>query len=272
MANYQIDFIRPNLVVIPVMQSDNGRGANFDLYMDGQSYDPLIDTGAETDEGMFRIDYRKPDGTKGSYDTMPDETWAYHVSGSTLAVRWAPQMLAAAGKVMVNVVMQNVETAYALRSFPVILDVHPAAVPDDMTSEDYYNIKTLAQISAYLDTMHYLRHISDTITVGMAQSQTFSYPDIRPAKNIRIGDYVEDQTGNIAEVTAITMMGGGIRSMTVAVRTQRFLATRAYADAAVTALQARLESGSEADAGLHLGFFVDANGYLCQVTEEDNTN
>ena len=81
------------------------------------------------------------------------------------------------------------------------------------------------------------------------------------------------KTGNIAEIMhIITMSGGGIQSMVVTVRQQRSLATKAYADAAVDALRARLESGSEADAGLHLGFFVDANGYLCQVAEEDNTN
>ena len=244
MANYQIDFIRPSLVVIPVMQSDNGRGAKFDLYMDGQAYNPMTDTGAETDAGMFRIDYRKSDGTKGSYDTLPDDSQAYHVSGSTIDVRWAPQMLTAAGKVMVNVVMQNVETAYALRSFTVILDVHPAAVPDDMTSEDYYNIKTLAQISAYLDAMHYLRYIGSEITVGMAQSQTFSYPDVRPSADIRVGDYVEDKTGNIAEITGITMLGGGIHSMTVTVRQQRSLATTSLVNDikdAITAIFAKIE-------------------------------
>ena len=35
-------------------------------------------------------------------------------------------------------------------------------------------------------------------------------------------------------------------------------------------LESRLKSGAEEDADLHLGFYLDENGDLCQVDEEVN--
>ena len=39
---------------------------------------------------------------------------------------------------------------------------------------------------------------------------------------------------------------------------------------AINLLDTRLKSGLEADAELHLGFYLDENGDLCQVDEEEN--
>ena len=35
-------------------------------------------------------------------------------------------------------------------------------------------------------------------------------------------------------------------------------------------LETRLKSGDEEDADLHLGFYLDENGDLCQVEEDEN--
>ena len=39
---------------------------------------------------------------------------------------------------------------------------------------------------------------------------------------------------------------------------------------ALSSLESRLKSGAEADAELHLGFYLDENGDLCQVEEDEN--
>lgn len=41
-------------------------------------------------------------------------------------------------------------------------------------------------------------------------------------------------------------------------------------NSALTSLESRLKSGAEEDAGLHLGFYLDENGDLCQVEEDEN--
>ena len=39
---------------------------------------------------------------------------------------------------------------------------------------------------------------------------------------------------------------------------------------AISQLVTRLKSGAEEDAELHLGFYLDENGDLCQVEEDEN--
>jgi len=46
------------------------------------------------------IRYKKPDGTNGEYDTLPDGTAAWSVSGNALKLLLAPQILEAAGSVL----------------------------------------------------------------------------------------------------------------------------------------------------------------------------
>ena len=41
-------------------------------------------------------------------------------------------------------------------------------------------------------------------------------------------------------------------------------------NSALSSLKTRLKSGAEEDAELHLGFYLDENGDLCQVEEDEN--
>ena len=41
-------------------------------------------------------------------------------------------------------------------------------------------------------------------------------------------------------------------------------------NSALASLETRLKSGAEEDAELHLGFYLDENGDLCQVEEDEN--
>ena len=68
------------------------------------------------------IRFRKADGKGGTYDTMPDETQAWSVSGNVVTVKLAPQVCTKAGEVMLWVVLLHEESE--LNSFPVGIYVH----------------------------------------------------------------------------------------------------------------------------------------------------
>ena len=100
------------------------------------------------------ITYRKPDGTAGAYDTLPDGTQAYSVSGNVLTVTIAPQMLTVPGTVMVQIQLVKNETV--LSTFPFRINVSGSCAGDIM-SEDYINWRSQylpqvegAQIGKYL--------------------------------------------------------------------------------------------------------------------------
>ena len=93
-----------------------------------------------------RGSYRKADGTRGIYDTMPDgQTAAGSVAGNVVTLSLAPQLLTAAGTAELAVQLISGETL--LNVFPVAVDV--AALPGfGGVSENYYSVSGLPQITA----------------------------------------------------------------------------------------------------------------------------
>lgn len=93
-----------------------------------------------------RGSYRKADGTRGIYDTMPDgRTAAGSVAGNVVTLSLAPQLLTAAGVAELAVQLISGETM--LNVFPVAVDV--AALPGfGGVSENYYSISGLPQVTA----------------------------------------------------------------------------------------------------------------------------
>lgn len=100
----------------------------------------------EFPEGVsVRGSYRKADGTRGIYDTMPDGTAAGSVAGNVVTLSLAPQLLTAAGTAELAVQLISGETL--LNVFPVQVNV--AALPGfGGKSENYYSISGLPQITA----------------------------------------------------------------------------------------------------------------------------
>lgn len=90
------------------------------------------------------IRYQKPDGTGGNYDTLPDGTSAYTVSGNVITVALAPQVCVVPGIVqMVVCLMQgNAE----INTFVILVNVHrnPGI---DAESQDYTNMR--AYVKSY---------------------------------------------------------------------------------------------------------------------------
>lgn len=89
-------------------------------------------------DAQVLVRFQKPDGGGGEYDTLPDGTEASSISGNTITVVLAPQMLTAAGPVRVNVCL--LREAAQINTFQILVNVHPNAGAQLAESEDYYNV------------------------------------------------------------------------------------------------------------------------------------
>lgn len=90
------------------------------------------------------VRYMKPDGTGGSYDTLPDGTGACSISGSTVTVALAPQVCTAAGLVRLVISLMGLDTEVSTFGINLIVHRNPGI---DAVSEDYTNMT--AYIKAY---------------------------------------------------------------------------------------------------------------------------
>lgn len=101
------------------------------------------------------VTYRKPDGTGGEYDTLPDGTKAWSAEGNVLTVALAPQVLTAAGNVQLTVTLTSGKNE--ISTFEICIQVQKKT---DFTgkSEDYEHVTGFlpmptgaAQVGQYLE-------------------------------------------------------------------------------------------------------------------------
>lgn len=81
--------------------------------------------------------YRKPDGTLGYYDTMPDGTSAWEMAENTVSILLAPQMLTVPGTVDAQLELMAGTDLLGACTFCVRVQENPAA--GVQKSEDYVN-------------------------------------------------------------------------------------------------------------------------------------
>lgn len=136
--NIRLDLQHPSPVqIIHAKQGDAyTRTINIELYNDGAAWTPP--TGAH-----YKVSYRKPDGTGGTYDTITQGSrtlTAVSASGNILSVSLAPQVLTFAGLVTCEVHISTSATATDdLSTFSFLADVQ-ASAERGITSEDYWNV------------------------------------------------------------------------------------------------------------------------------------
>lgn len=124
-----------------VVQNDTyTRALELTLYAGGVSW--IVPSGT-----TISVAYRKPDGTSGWYDTLPDGNAAATHSGNTVTVTLSPQMLTAPGAVVAAVIFQDAELNQ-LATFPIRIQVEPNPAAGQVVSNDYYRLKNLDQINA----------------------------------------------------------------------------------------------------------------------------
>lgn len=133
-------------VIIKAKQNDrNTRYIAAHLYVDGLAYQVPIGT-----EIAFR--YKKPDGTAGFYDALPDNSPAITVSGNTVTVELVEQVLTAAGCVHCEINMYNAASE-KLTTFTFEISVEESVLTDaEIISSDYYNLLT-AEIAKALQAV-----------------------------------------------------------------------------------------------------------------------
>lgn len=109
----------------------------------------LFDNGAawNVPEGVTAaVAFRKPDGHKGLYDTLPDGTAAVSIEGSTVTAILAPQVLTCPGSVLASVVFYDKDMdALATFPFQIIVEKNPAA--GEQISNNYYTLQNLDQVN-----------------------------------------------------------------------------------------------------------------------------
>ena len=143
-----MDFCVPGLVPrIHAVQGDSlTRQVAVTLLSDGRDWTIPAGTGAA-------IRYRKPDGTGGSYDSLPDGSCAWAAAENVITFALAPQMLTVPGCVEAQAVLVSGTDILATFSFQLIVTRDPSL--DAIESEDYFNWLqwTQAQMDLYVEKM-----------------------------------------------------------------------------------------------------------------------
>lgn len=136
-----IDMAR-RLPVVPVsaVQGDgNTRILQVTLLENGESW--------AVPEGVTAgVAFRKPDGTKGLYDTLPNGTKAVTITGGTVSAILAPQVLSCAGEVRCAVVFHDSDFNQ-LATFPFTVKAAGNPAAGQGISNDYYRYSTMEAVS-----------------------------------------------------------------------------------------------------------------------------
>lgn len=148
----------------------------------------------EPPEGTtVQVRYRKPDGTGGSYDTLPDGTPAWTIDGSTLTIALAPQVCTVPGRVTLTAALVQGETQ--LHTFVVGIDVQPNPGLQ-VTSENYYKIAGALPDSGWEPDLYL-----GTDSEGKVVTKTAPAGGLTLLGAVRPGQYLRvesvDENGNI---------------------------------------------------------------------------
>ena len=137
-AALRVDLLDPGAPqIIHAVQDDiNTRKIAFNIYAGGAQWDVPSGT-------LVTVRYKKPDGTAGFYDTLPDgSTPAATIDGNVVTVAIVPQALRGAGTVRLqNMLYDSASTS--ITTFAVVMHVSANVVSDaEIVSSDYYSVLT----------------------------------------------------------------------------------------------------------------------------------
>ena len=139
----RLDLQRPGTQpLLHAKQGDTDRKLAIRLYDGGTAFD------AQATGYTRLICYRKPDGTGGVYDKMPDNSDATTVTDNLVTAKLHPQMFSCAGTVLCELRMMTAAGAQ-LGTWSWRIQVEPS-VTSGITSEDYYKFASLDGLRASL--------------------------------------------------------------------------------------------------------------------------
>lgn len=135
----KMDLLEPGQMPrINAVQDDQySRNLEFSLYEGEKAW--IIPSGI-----TVIIRYRKPDGTGGEYNVLPDGSTAWQTEGNLLTVALAPQVATVPGLVSLSAVLVSGEKQVS--TFRVSLNVKPAVKGVLEESRDYFRLMTLGTV------------------------------------------------------------------------------------------------------------------------------
>lgn len=137
-ATLRVDLLDPGApqIIHAVQDDSDSRKIAFSIYAGGAQW-------AVPDGTLVTVRYKKPDGTAGFYDTLPDgSTPAATIDGNAVTVALVPQAFTVRGNVPVQIKLYNSAGA-SIATFAVVMHVSANVVSDaEIVSSDYYNILT----------------------------------------------------------------------------------------------------------------------------------
>lgn len=137
-AALRVDLLDPGAPQIThaVQDDSNSRKIAFNIYAGGAQW-------AVPDGTLVTVRYKKPDGTAGFYDTLPDgSTPAATIDGNVVTVALVPQAFTVIGNVPVQIKLYDSAGA-SIATFAVVMHVSANVVSDaEIVSSDYYSVLT----------------------------------------------------------------------------------------------------------------------------------
>lgn len=137
-AALHVDLLDPGApqIIHAVQDDSNSRKIAFNIYAGGAQW-------AVPDGTLVTVRYKKPDGTAGFYDTLPDgSTPAATIDGNVVTVALVPQAFTVIGNVPVQIKLYDGAGA-SIATFAVVMRVSANIVSDaEIVSSDYYSVLT----------------------------------------------------------------------------------------------------------------------------------
>lgn len=137
-AALRVDMLDPGApqIIHAVQDDSNSRKIAFSIYAGGAQW-------AVADGTLVTVRYKKPDGTAGFYDTLPDgSTPAATIDGNVVTVALVPQALTVRGNVPVQIKLYD-SAGTSIATFAVVMHVSANVVSDaEIVSSDYYSVLT----------------------------------------------------------------------------------------------------------------------------------
>lgn len=162
-AALRVDMLDPGApqIIHAVQDDSNSRKIAFNIYAGGAQW-------TVPDGTLVTVRYKKPDGTAGFYDTLPDgSTPAATIDGNVVTVALVPQAFTVRGNVPVQIKLYDSAGA-SIATFAVVMHVSDNVVSDaEIVSSDYYSVLT-KQIA---DVLAAAKGIEDNVTAAQAAAE-----------------------------------------------------------------------------------------------------
>lgn len=190
---------KQNTIRVDVVQDDKySRDIEFKLTENGVAWQIPDGTTAV-------VRYKKPDGTGGNYDTLPDGSTAYQINGNVLTVALAPQVCTVQGPVQLSVGI--IHGSAEINTFSVNIVVHPNPGAE-YQSEDYIRLSGAVPNSGWTPNMYLVTDASGNVvakegTSGGGETVSIDSTLTKPgqaADAAEVGNKINELNGDLTEI------------------------------------------------------------------------